>query len=131
LSILINKVSFQIAENIGELTTWQYMEMNRHRDNLNIVRLLSVLTGIDYDVLQNANCEEFYPIVSLLNFNADESPLSELKIKESITIGGKECQIKTNIEAETFGQKVFAQEYLNQAADEKIDRIEALVNIAA
>ena len=131
VTITINKVVFNIAENISELCTFQYCEMNKHRDNLNIVRLLSILTGIDYTVLNNSDCSQFEPILQLLNFDSKDKPLHEIECPESIVIDKKEIEVIKEIGQETFGQKVFAQQIVNDMIAERCDKIEALVKVAA
>ncbi len=131
VTIKINKVVFNIAENISELCTFQYCEMNKHRDNLNIVRLLSILSGIDYTVLNNSDCSQFEPILSLLNFDAKDKPLHEIECPKSVLIDKKQIEVVQEVGQETFGQKVFAQEVVNSMIAERIDKVEALVKVAA
>lgn len=131
IAITINKVLFTIAENIGELTTYQYCELNKHRNDLNIIRMLSILTGIDYSVLNNADCSQFEPILSLVKFDANENQLSELQVGETVTINDKVCNINQDLGTETFGQKVFAQQVVTNLVEEKIDKIEAIIKVAA
>jgi hypothetical protein len=131
VKIIINKVEFNIAENISELCTFQYCEMNKHRDNLNVVRILSILTGIDYTVLNNSDCSQFEPILTLLNFDFKTNPLTEIVCPEAIEIDNKDIEVVQDIAQETFGQKVFAQQAVNDMIAERIDKIEALVKVAA
>lgn len=131
LSITINKVVFNIAENISELCTFQYCELNKHRDNLNTVRLLSILTGIDYTVLNNSDCSKFEPILALLKFDDKAKPLQGIECPDVVVIDKKEIKVVKEIGQETFGQKVFAQEVVNSMIAERVDKVEALVKVAA
>lgn len=131
ISIKINKVVFNIAENISELCTFQYCELNKHRDNLNTVRLLSILTGIDYTVLNNSDCSKFEPILSVLKFDDKEKPLQNIECPDVVEIDKKEIKVVKEIGQETFGQKVFAQEIVNSMIAERLDKVEALVKVVA
>ena len=131
ISITINKVVFNIAENISELCTFQYCELNKHRDNLNTVRLLSILTGIDYTVLNNSDCSQFEPILGVLKFDDKEKPLQNIDCPDVVEIDKKEIKVVKEIGQETFGQKVFAQEVVNSMIAERLDKVEALVKVAA
>lgn len=131
VKIKINKVVFNIAENISELCTFQYCELNKRRDNLNTVRLLSILSGIDYTVLNNSDCSQFEPILSVLNFSDNNKPLQNIECPKTVIIDKNEIKVIQEVGQETFGQKVFAQEVVNSMIAERLDKVEALVKVAS
>ena len=131
IAITINKVVFNIAENISELCTFQYCELNKHRDNLNNVRILSILTGIDYTVLNNSDCSQFEPILGLLKFDDKEKPLQNIECPDVVEIDKKQIKVVKEIGQETFGQKNFATIAVSDMIAERLDKVEALVKVAA
>jgi hypothetical protein len=59
IPIKIGSISAQLPTSWDEVTLGQYIEMAKHSDDLSIIRLLSILSGVDYLILLNVNADTF------------------------------------------------------------------------
>lgn len=122
LTIQINKHQYEIPTKWDEVTLKQYSEIVLNADDLSPIKLLSILTGIDYDILANFSCSAFsleaMPEMEWLN-----EPLNPRTFKRSktLTIAGKEIKIIHDAGQERFGQKLFMQQLVNKAIESNVN----------
>lgn len=124
LTIKINDYEYQIPTSWSEITVKQYHELMLHGDDMNHVRLLSIFTGLTYDVLVNMPCDEFLvKAVPEMEFTSKEFNPFHLPRKKTITIGGKELRIILDPTKERFGQKLYMQQLVTNAIANKANHI--------
>lgn len=106
IPIKIDSISAQLPTSWDEVTLGQYIEMAKHSDELSIIRLLSILSGVDYLVLMNVNSETFDDrIVDHMGFIREPINVHELPAVESLTINGKSYPLPDPAKC-TIGQKL-------------------------
>ena len=106
VTVKINGQEIDIATEWHEVTLAQYREMERVADELNSVRILSILSGIDYDVLINFDCSQFdEKVLQYLAFMSDVPSWTELPKPEYLTIEGVQYKVPERIESTTWFQR--------------------------
>lgn len=106
IPIKIDSISAQLPSSWDEVTLGQYIEMAKHSDELSIIRLLSILSGVDYIVLMNVNSETFDDrIVDHMVFIREPINVHELPAVDSLTINGKTYPLPDPSKC-TIGQKL-------------------------
>lgn len=121
LQVKIENEVFTIPEKWAEVTVRQYDQMCRYADDLNYARLLSILTGIEYDTLNNYDCNQFVVNVFPVLEYAEKVPdFKTLKRAETITIGGRVLPIIKDPSKERIGQKLLMTSVLGNGENIKL-----------
>lgn len=109
IPLKIGELKCEIPTTWQEVTLRQYMELQNHREDLNILRLLSILTGVEYRILLNINSDSFDDrIMDSIEFIKAPIDIYTLEEKESITINGKVIKVP-DASTHTIGQKLLLQ----------------------
>lgn len=107
IEIKLEGTPYQIPNSWDEVTVRQYDELSRHAEKPNPVRVLSVLTGLDYDTLNNFDCGGFeVNVMPALSFLGSPFELSTLPRKTHIKIRGVAIPVITDPGRERIGQKL-------------------------
>lgn len=107
LTLTIEGVDYPIPGSWDEVTVEQFDEMTRHVDNLNPVRLLAILTGLDYDELNNFDCSGFSTaVLPGLGFITEVPDFSKVERGTHLDIGGRTVPVIKDPGRERIGQKL-------------------------
>ena len=124
ITIQINKQQYEIPTQWSEVTLKQYVEISDNVDELSHVRLLSILTGIDYDTLNNFPCDAFQEIVMPeMNWIGEPFKPQHHIRPTSITLGGITIKTIQDVGQERFGQKLFMQQLVNKGIADSIPHV--------
>jgi len=107
--------SIQCVDSWTEVTVKHWQELSNHHDSLDMIRVFSVFTGLDYDMLMNSPDGELTNQISKsLNwfYEADENYLTDLDLPSHVIHNGIAIPIPTNLGAKTIGQKLILSKYL-------------------
>lgn len=117
----------QLPQKWEEVTTGQYMQMVTHSSDLNPIRMLSILIGIDYDTLQQMDSENMdLSVLNMMSFIGQDIDFKSLPVADKLIIGEKEIDVPKDIKRETLGQKLMMQTFLNSLAERKAPIIEVI-----
>jgi hypothetical protein len=117
IPIKIGSISAQLPNSWDEVTLGQYIEMAKHSDDLSIIRLLSILSGVDYLILLNVNADTFDDrIVDHMVFIREPINVHELPAVDSLTINGKSYALPDPGNC-TIGQKLALQAQIRIGQD--------------
>jgi len=107
LTLNIEGIEYPIPGDWEEVTVAQFNQMTQHVDNLNPVRVLSILTGLDYNELNNYDCSGFSTsVLPALGYLQEVPELHKAPRKEAITIGGRKVPVIKDPGRERIGQKL-------------------------
>lgn len=110
IPVIIEEKKINLPSTWQEVTLGQYIDMINYRDELNTIRLLSIMSGVSYAKLMNIDESKFdYRIMEAMDFLLTPIDVYELKDVESITINGKEINIPDPSKC-TIGQKLLMQQ---------------------
>jgi len=126
LTLTIEGNDHPIPGSWEEVTVEQFDEMTRHVDNLNPVRLLAILTGLDYDQLNNFDCSGFETgVLPALAYISEVPDFSRMKRSEVLDIGGRKVPIIKEPGKERIGQKLLMTSIMmpQQGKDKRISEI--------
>lgn len=119
-----------IPDKWEEVTVKQYVEMSNH--DLTPLRLLSIFTGIDYELISNCEAKGFDPtIMSMMKFIEKGIDFDSLKMPETLTVDGKECAIPKTLMRETLGQKFRSLHLIDEASQKKSSIVNLISEIVA
>lgn len=127
-------ISYQLPERWDEVTVRQFIGlMDRSKDIAgNPALILSILSGIDYDVLMNADPRQIEgDILAHLTFLGNDVGLESFEKSETIEINGTRYVVPTDLQNETWGQKITAQMIINEAAAKKMPLISIASELVA
>ena len=112
------EISFSIPQAWDELTLKQFIDLQRW-DREDLITMLSVITGLEYDVLFASETSGIEELI-LQNLQWMRTPLDfeSLPVPKEIMIDGKNFDVPQDIKEKTFGQKISLQLYLADAAKE-------------
>lgn len=114
IEIKIEGKKFQIPGGMEEVTVKQYHEMTMNAEDLNPVRVLSILTGLQYDAINNFDCTGFVEnVLPALNWLKDPVDIGKLPRREFITIGAKQIAVIKDPGKERVGQKLRMTQIVN------------------
>lgn len=106
VTIKVNGKSIDIPSSWDDVTVQQYREMDRCSHELNSARLLSILAGIDYDILINFDCSQFDEKVLMhLDFMHEIPDWENLPKPTHLTIGGVQYKVPESIQSTTWFQR--------------------------
>lgn len=132
ITIQINKQQYDIPTSWDEVTVLQYIQLTDNVDELTHVRLLSIFTGIDFDVLNNFPCDAFKQVVVTDMAWMGESFNPKLKVRaRSITLNGLTIPTIQDVSQERFGQKLFMQQLVNKAIAESTNHVTLIAPVLA
>lgn len=131
IDITISKIPYSLPSNWQEVTVRQFRDIVHYSDKLNPIRLLSIFTGIEYELLSNMDCSGFDGIFLLMDFIGTSPNPEEWKRSKVIHIAGREIEPIKSIEKETIGQKIIAQQVINNAALNGLSKIEIVSQLVA
>jgi hypothetical protein len=98
------------------VTLKQFIELADNSSKLDGVRLLSIFTGLSYDILANSPVDSFDLLVlPELNFLKEEIDFFSLQRAQRIEIGQYSFEKITDPAREKLGQKLFLQQLINNA----------------
>lgn len=124
LKVTIQGSTFSVPQNWSEVSVRQYDEMCTNAEHLTPSRLLSILTGIDYITLQNADCGEFmlnvFPALTELHSAPD---FKTIERKDSITINGISLPVIKDPGKERIGQKLLLTSVLGDGENVKMHEV--------
>lgn len=85
------------------------------QDSNDVMKLLSILSGVEVSVWENAVGNVEADILPRLDFMKDAPELETRPVPKTLKIGEKEITLPKNIRLETFGQKVSLQSTINKS----------------
>jgi len=107
ITIQIEKTAFEIPGSWDEVTVEQYQQMVNHAGDMDPVRLLSILTKLDFEALNNCEIPGFIEqVVPVLLWIREPIELVKLPRKTHITIEGKTIPVIADPGTERIGQKL-------------------------
>ena len=125
VAIKVNGHPYNLPTQWSEINVATYREMERHAFELNSVRLFSILTGIDYDMLINFDCSQFdEKVLQHLSFVHDVPEWDKLPKPEHLVIDGVEYKVPESIESTTWFQRTMLKTLAVNGVQEKLQMIE-------
>lgn len=141
LTIKAKKKSYKLKcpGNWNEVTVKQFIGLE-FWDGKDVLQLLSILTGLDVDIIANSDSSTKDKIGEVVAFIYDNPPdFNKLKRKKYIIIGGKpatcrhwifwkktkiiggtKVKMPTSLEMETYGQTIMVEQILNNDKDKEV-----------
>lgn len=127
IAVKINDQKMSLPDKWDEVTTRQYMEMVKYSSDLNPIRMLSILLGMDYDTLQQCDADQMdISAMNIMTFIGEPIDFKALPVVDKLTIGEKQVDVPKDIRRETLGQKLMMQTFLNELAQRKAPIIEVI-----
>lgn len=132
ITLKINEIEYNLPTEWDEITVGQFIELSQYATDLSAARILSIFTGLAYDVLTNLPIEHFNVVVlpELSFIHKQWSPFDE-KRKKKIVIGKYEFDAIRDPARERLGQKLFMQQLVNNAIKEKRPHYELVCPVVA
>jgi hypothetical protein len=116
VTIKINNHEYNIPTSWSEVTLRQYINLATYVDDINHIRLLSIFTGIDYDVLANFPCDDFQiKVIPEMDFLKEELNVLTIKRAKVLHIGEFVFDVILDPSKERLGQKLFMQQITENA----------------
>jgi len=116
VTIEINKHQYKVPTLRNEVTVEQYLAIEQHAETLDEIRLLSILTGIDYDSLSNLPCGDFGVLVMPeLTWVGNLFEVTTARRQTKIKIGKYTVETIIDVMGERLGQKLMMQRMVNDA----------------
>jgi len=101
-----------------EVTVNQFIQLESNWDGKDLRQLLSILTGLDRDILANSSRKILNQVDSIVSFIFTDPPnFNKLKRKATIKIDGKPIKMPKDLEQETFGAHILMMEILEDTED--------------
>lgn len=130
LDLTIEGATFKIPESWEEVTLDQFNQMAEHADNLNPVRILAILTGLNYEELNNYDCSGFeVGVMPALGYLGDLPDFAKLERKSELDFGGRKVPTIADPGRERIGQKLYMSAILtpNGKTEKRIHEIAAQI----
>lgn len=110
--IKINNKSYHLPLSWNDITYKQYLLLTNNQSGL--IGTLSILLNIANSELQTwiSTKELEKQILTAISWCNNVPNLSDYDLPKQLIVGGKEMKVPKNLDYETFGQRVFAQELL-------------------
>jgi len=132
LQLKVQDRTFFVPESWEEVTVKQFSDLVKFRIELNPARVMSIFTGIEYDWILNAEPQEIeVKLLSVMSFLGEDIDLLALVRKDYISIGGRELKVPKDIRNETYGQKMFLQELINESIRKELPMYEIIPSALA
>jgi len=132
IELKINDINYNLPTDWDELTVGQFIQLSEYATDLSAARLLSIFTGMNYDVLLNLPIEHFnITVLPELSFlNKQWKPFDE-KRKEKLTIGQYDFEPIKDPSRERLGQKLYMQQLVNNAIQSKLPHYDLICPVIA
>lgn len=138
-SLTINGINYDnIATRWSELTLRQYCQLTANKeeiakaDNFSHARMISILTGIDYDALMNTDCSQFATnVLPAIDFIEQDIDVFSLKRKSEIKIGATVVKTIVEPKSERLGQKLYIEQLVEKAIKEKTNLCDIVAKVVA
>lgn len=133
VEIKIEGTPYRIPAVWSEVTLAQYRDMVRNREDLSPERLLSILTGIEYDLLMNVDASKFTEkkIFDRLLFVKTRVNFIEMPRPKNLVFGDKTIPVIEDPKREKLGQKLKLQQIMNRAHEKQLDFPEIAAEVLA
>lgn len=134
IPIKLMGATYQIPGSWDEVTVGQFLRLMENREEAagNPALVLSILSGIDYALLLNADPKQIEGnVLSRLTFLGKDVGLEKFMRPKTVNVGGKVYNVPTDLKAETWGQKITAQMLINQAATDNAPLISIAADLVA
>lgn len=133
LEVKIAGKAHNIATSIADLTVRQAYDMQTYAGSLTRERMLSILSGIPYDVLLNFDCsqidEKLFYFLPL--FQQDLSTAKNAERGKSITIGGKKIATIKDPTIKRLGQKLRMEMVMDDGMEKNLPDILLIPKVVA
>lgn len=108
MEIIIGGKKVHVVDRWEDVTTEQFMKLCEISKSMNMGASFSILSSITIEELSNEKVtdREYSNMINALSWIEQRPNFSELKLPESITINNKKIVIPTNLELETYGQRI-------------------------
>lgn len=114
IPLKIGEIKTNIPTSWDEITLRQYMDLQTYREDLNILRLLSILTGVEYRILLNVNADSFDErIMDSIEFIKEPIDIYTLEESDVLDWKGRELKVP-DPSTHTIGQKLALQSKIRQ-----------------
>lgn len=114
IPLKIGEIKTTIPTSWNEVTLGQYIDLQNYKEDLNMLRLLSILTGVEYRKLLNVNAESFDDrIMDSMEFIQKPIDIYTLEKEDVIEINKKKIAIPDPSVC-TIGQKLTLQSKIRQ-----------------
>lgn len=132
ITIQIANKEYEIPTEWNEVTLQQYKTLAHYTDRLDQARVLSILTGIEYKEICNLPCDEFQlkVIPEISFFNEPFDPLTQKRAKE-LHLDKYVITPILDPTKERFGQKLYMQQLVNSAIEQKTSHINLVAPVVA
>jgi hypothetical protein len=132
VTIQINKHTYEIPTNWLEVTLRQYIELATYIGDINHIRLLSIFTGIEYEVLCNFPCDDFaIKVMPEMEFLNEEIDVTTIKRASKLHIGAYEFEPIYDPSKERLGQKLFMQQITENAVTQQLPHYSLVAPVIA
>lgn len=112
-------INYQIPSSWSEVT---YSQWKRLIDTDNDLEIISILSGMEIDIVTRLDDKSLYNISRLLSFVGVELDVKKYEAPETLTIKLNHKDIRIDlikdIKEKTFGQKIYLQELLKEYNDD-------------
>lgn len=132
VTIQINNYSYDIPTNWTEVTLRQYIELATYIGDMSHIRLLSIFTNIDYDVLCNFPCDDFkIKVIPEMAFLSEAIDVLTIKRASKLHIGSYEFEPILDPSKERLGQKLFMQQITENAVTKNLPHYSLVAPVIA
>lgn len=132
IKIQINDYTYDIPASWDQVTLEQYIDLDLYRDELSPIRLLSILTRLNYDVLSNLPCDEFIlKVMPKLEWIGENYDVFSAKRKREIQIGNYLFDTIIDVGKERLGQKLYMQQLVNNAMKNNLNHCLLIAPVVA
>lgn len=131
LNFSIDNRKFSLPVSWREVTVAQYLAIRtskRIAESNDIVELISILTGLEYDFLFGLKLNAFNldKIIANLEWFQDTPDFESLPLPATFNIGGKQLPITQDITMEGWGQKILFEQKIFKCQEETGDTFNVL-----
>jgi len=116
LTVTTNKQtrSYEIAEAWDKLSTLTYQRIIAEWDRKDLIRLFSIMSGIEYAAIATSDSEELEDALLIATkFVFDEKPdFKSVPVPEQFTLGGKTIKIPKKLGRLSIGQNIHVRQRL-------------------
>lgn len=132
ITIQINDYKYDIPASWEQVTLEQYIDLDLYREELSPIRLLSILTRLNYDILSNLPCDEFIlKVMPELKWIGENYDVFSAKRKKEIQIGNYLFDTIIDVGKERLGQKLYMQQLVNNAIKNNVNHCLLIAPVVA
>jgi hypothetical protein len=132
INVVIDNVTYPLPTSWSEVTVSQYRSIIAAGEKLDTVMLLSILTGIGYEVLNNLDCSQFdSDVVPELTWIGEPFDPFKLKRAKVLRIGDRKVEPIIFPNKERLGQKLLMQQIVNEAIVSGADHASLITPVVA